>query len=133
MELFPNLFNGVGAIKDAIVKLDVDPTITPVVQPPCKIPQAMTDPLKKEIDRMIDLGSFQMLDINEATDWCHNLMLVCKPNGKLRVCLDPRTINHTLRFYVHNSRTFQDVTSSIRDVKKVSKIDANWILDTHHG
>ena len=56
MELFPDLFNGVGTIKDAIVKLDVNPTITPVVQSPRKIPQAMVDPLKKEIDRMMDLG-----------------------------------------------------------------------------
>ena len=64
-------------------------------------------------------------------DGCHNLVLVCKPNGKLRVCLDPHTINKALRFNVHNARTFQDITSSIRSVKKVSKIDANsgfWTL-----
>ena len=66
-----------------------------------------------------------------ATDWCHNLVLVCKPNGKLRVCLDPCTINKALRFNVHNAKTFQDITSGIRSVKKVSKIDANsgfWTL-----
>ena len=71
------------------------------------------------------------LDINKAMDWCHNLVLVCKPNGNLHVCLDPRTINNTLRFNVHNSRIFQDITSSIRCVAKVSKIDANsgfWTL-----
>ena len=39
MELFPELFNGIGTIKDAIVKLDVDESITPVVQPPRKIPR----------------------------------------------------------------------------------------------
>ena len=41
------------------------------------------------------------------------------------------TINKALRFNVHNARTFQDITSSIRSVKKVSKIDANsgfWTL-----
>ena len=78
-----------------------------------------------------DAGCYQKLNINEATDWCHNLVLVRKPNGKLRVCLDPRTINKALRFNVHNARTFQDVTSSIRKVTKVSKIDANsgfWTL-----
>ena len=71
------------------------------------------------------------LDINEATDWCHNLVLVHKPSGKLRVCLNPRTINQTLRCHVHNFRTFQDVMSSIRKFKRVSKIDTNsgfWIL-----
>ena len=113
------------------MKLNVDQSIIPVIQPPSKIPQAMVDPLKQEIERMMTLGVIRKLNINEATDWCHNLVLVRKPNGKLRVCLDPRTINKALRFNVHNARTFQDVTSSIRKVTKVSKIDANsgfWTL-----
>ena len=131
MELFPDLFNGIGTLKDAVVKLDVDDSITPVIQPPRKIPQAMVEPLKCEIEWMNNLGVIRKLDINEATDWCHNLVLVRKPNGKLRVCLDPRTINKALRFNVHNARTFQDVTTSIRRVSKISKIDANsgfWTL-----
>ena len=131
MELFAELFNGVGTIKDAIVKLNVDQSIIPVIQPPRKIPQAMVDLLKQEIERMMTLGVIRKLDINEATDWCHNLVLVRKPNGKLRVCLDPRTINKAPRFNVHNARTFQDVTSLIRKVTKVSKIDTNsgfWTL-----
>ena len=96
MELFPELFKGIGTIKDAIVKLNVDQNVTPIVQPPRKIPQAMVKPLKHEIERMTNLGVIRKLDINEATDWCHNLVLVCKPNGKLRVCLDPCTINKAL-------------------------------------
>ena len=130
-ELFPELFDGIGTMKDAEVILDVNPDIEPVVQPPHKIPQAMVKPLKHEIDRMLELGVIHKLDINEAMDWVHNLVLVRKPNGKLRVCLDPRTINKVLRFNVHNSHTFQDISSSIRGVKKISKIDANggfWTL-----
>ena len=76
MELFPELFDGVGTIKDAIIKLNVDQSIIPVMQPPRKIPQAMVDPLKQEIDRMMKLDVTRKLDINEATDWCHNLVLV---------------------------------------------------------
>ena len=85
----------------------------------------MVEPLKHEIDCIRDLGVIEKLDINEATDWCHNLVLVCKPNRKLRVCLDPRTINNTLHFNVYNARTFQDVMSTIRGISKVSKIDTN--------
>ena len=131
MELFPNLFEGVGTIQGAKVTLDVDPSVPPVVQPPKKIPQAMVEPLKQEINRMLDLGVIQKLDINEATDWCHNLVLVRKPNGKFRVCLDRHTINKALRFNVHNAHTFQDITSNIGNVTKVSKIDTNsgfWTL-----
>ena len=85
----------------------------------------MVEPLKCEIDRMLELKVIRKLDINEATDWCHTLVLVRKPNGKLRVCLDPCTINKALRFNVHNAHTFQDITSNIMKVAKVSKIDAN--------
>ena len=131
MELFHKLFDGIGLIKGAIVNLDVNPDAVPVVQPPRKGPQAMIEPLKTELNRMEQLGVIKKLDINEATDWCHNLVLVHKPNGKLRVCLSPHTINTAVRFNVHNSKTFQDMTSNIRRVKKVSKIDANsgfWTL-----
>ena len=91
----------------------------------------MVEPLKCEIDRMLELGVIHKLDINKAMDWVHNLVLVRKPNGKLCVCLDSRTINKVLRFNVHNSHTFQDISSSIRSVKKISKIDTNsgfWTL-----
>ena len=50
MELVPDLFEGVSTMDSAEVKLDVDPSVPPVVQPPRKIPHAMMDPLKKEID-----------------------------------------------------------------------------------
>ena len=49
MELYPDLFEGVGTMDGVKVKLDVDPSIPPVVQPLRKIPQAMIEPLK-EID-----------------------------------------------------------------------------------
>ena len=84
MELFPELFDGVGTIKDAIVKLNMDQSIIPVIQPPRKIPQTMVDPLKHEIERMMMVGVIRKLDINEATDWCHYLVLVHKPNGKTK-------------------------------------------------
>ena len=83
MELFPDLFEGISTMKNAIVKLDVDQSVTPIVQPPRKIPQAMVEPLKSEFDRMAHLDVIRKLNINEATDWCHNLVLLCKPNGKL--------------------------------------------------
>ena len=73
MELFPDLFDGVGTIQGAKVNLDTNLNIPPVVQPPRKIPQAIVELLKYEIDRMMELKVIRKLDINEATD---NLVLV---------------------------------------------------------
>ena len=96
MELYPDLFSGVGTIKNATVHLDVKPGATPVVCSPCCVPHAVQLKLKEELDRMLKLGVIRKLDINEASDWVHALVIVIKPNGKLRVCLDPRTLNSVL-------------------------------------
>ena len=96
MNLYPDLFSGVGTIKNAMVHLDVKPGAAPVVCSPHRVPHAVQPKLKEELDRMLKLGVIQKLDINEASDWVHTLIIVIKPNGKLRVCLDPRTLNSVL-------------------------------------
>ena len=120
MNLFPDLFEGVGTMENVQVHLDVNPEIEPVIQVPRKIPHSMMEPLKAELDRMIKLGVIRKLNINKATDWVHNLVLVRKPNSKLRVCLDPRTINKALCFNIHNAKTFSELTSHISKVMYVS-------------
>ena len=81
LQLFPELFEGIGTMEDVQVHLDIDATIEPVVQAPRKIPHSMLEPLKTELERMLKLGVIRKLHINEATDWVHNLVLVRKPNG----------------------------------------------------
>ena len=46
MELFPNLFDRIGMIKDVIMNLDINPNAVPVAQPPRKVPQAMIEHLE---------------------------------------------------------------------------------------
>ena len=80
---------------------------------------------------MLKLGVIHKLHINKATDWVHNLVLVRKPSDKLHVSLDPQTIKKSLRFNIHNAKTFPEITSKINDVMYVSKIDPNsgfWTL-----
>ena len=67
----------------------------------------------------------QKLDINKAFDWVHALVLVVKPNGKLCVCLDPRTLNSVLWHNIHNSQRFIDIITQIRGFTHCSKIDTN--------
>ena len=41
MELYPDLFSGVGTIKNAMVHLDIKPVAIPVVCSPCHVPNAV--------------------------------------------------------------------------------------------
>ena len=76
-----------------MVHLDVKPGTIPIVCSPRRVPDTLRDSLKEELDRMESMKVIWKLDINEASDWVHALVLVVKPKGKLRVCLDPCTLN----------------------------------------
>ena len=95
-QLYPDLSDRVGTIKNAVVHLDVKPGTTPTVCTPRRVPDALRDSLKEELHRMESMKVIRKLDINEASDWVHALVLVVNPNGKLHVCLDPRTLNSVL-------------------------------------
>ena len=41
MRLYPDLFEGVGTIKDVVVHLDVKPDATPIVCSPRRVPDAL--------------------------------------------------------------------------------------------
>ena len=96
MQLYPDLFDGLGTIKNPVVHLDLKPDASPVICSPRRVPDTLHDSLKEELDRMETMKVIRKLDINEASDWVHALVLVVKPNGKLCVCLDPCTLNAVL-------------------------------------
>ena len=130
-DLYPDLFSGVGTIKNAMVHLDVKLGAVPLVCSPHHVPHAVQPKLKEELDTMLKLGSHQKLDINEASDWVHALVIVIKSNGKLHVCLYPRTLNSVLCHNVHNAKRFLDIISKVKGFKYVSKIDIDsgfWTL-----
>ena len=96
MKLCPDLFDGVGTIKNAVIHLDVKPDAVPIVCSPRRVPDTLRDLLKVELDRMESMKVIRKLDINEASDWVHAMVLVVKPDGRLHACLDPHTLNAVL-------------------------------------
>ena len=106
-------FDGLWTIKNAMVHLNVKPDAVPTVCSPRRVPDALRNSLKDELDRMESMKVIRKLDINEASDWVHALVLVVKPNGKLHVCLDPRTLNAVLRHNIHNAQRFVDIIAQI--------------------
>ena len=55
MELYPDLFSGVGTIKNAMVHFEVKPRAVPVTCAPHHVPHAVQPKVKEELDRMLKL------------------------------------------------------------------------------
>ena len=63
--------------------------------------------------------------VNEPTDWVNNLVLVEKPDGSLRICIDPKELNKAIKrpHYVHP--TAEDILSQMSGAKYFTKLDAS--------
>ena len=78
--------------------ITIDQNITPVESPARKIPIALLDKLKLELERMQRLDIIE--SVNEPTEWVNPLIIVEKPNGKLRICLDSKHLNQERQNYI---------------------------------
>ena len=55
MQLYPDLFSGVGTIQNVMVHLDVKPGAVPVVCGPHHVPHSIQPKLKEKLGRMLRL------------------------------------------------------------------------------
>ena len=90
MEDFLEIFVGLGKPKNKC-HLQLQENCQPVIDPTRRVPFSLHQPLKYELERMKNMGV--IVEITEPTKWASYIVLVMKPNGSLRICLDPRNLN----------------------------------------
>lgn len=88
-------------------EINLKPDATHAVHPPRRVPVALRDKLKAELDRMeseqITANKFQPID------WVKSLVTVEKSNGGLRVCLDPKYVNDAIKRSRYPHKTLDDI------------------------
>ncbi|XP_060083465.1 uncharacterized protein LOC132563689 [Ylistrum balloti] len=102
--------------------IEIDPTVKPVVHPPRKVPLAVHDQVKQELDRMEKLGVVEK--VHEPTGWVNSMVVVKKSNNKLRICIDPKDLNKAIKREHFPMKTIDDVTAKVANAKYFSKFDA---------
>ena len=83
-EEYADLFKGLGRVP-------------PVVHAPRKVPVALHDRVKEELQRMENDGVIKKQE--EPTDWVNSMVIVETPK-KLRICIDPRDLTRTCETYL---------------------------------
>ena len=94
LEKYTQVFTGLGRLETPY-QIEVHPTVTPAVNPPRTVPAALRDRVKDELDDMEKRGVIRKVE--ELTDWVGSMTIVEKPNGSLRICLDPRHLNKAIK------------------------------------
>ena len=93
MEEYADVFNGLGMFAGEY-EVQLNDSVTPVQEPPRKIPFANMDKLKAAQDQMEANGV--IMKETEHTDWVSNLVIMEKKDSNIRVCLDPRSLNKAI-------------------------------------
>ena len=93
-------------------------------KPARHIPVALKEEFEKEIDTMVKDGILTKLDKNQATEWLNSFIVIQKPSGKLRICLDSTNLNPHIIRPVCNSNTLDDIIHKLKNAKHYTVFDA---------
>ena len=121
LQEYGHLFDTLGDI-DGEIDLHLQENAIPKVHPPRRVPLAIRERLKEELDKMEQDGVIKRVD--EPTDWVNSLVIVEKPNGQLRLCLDPKDLNNAIKRPHYPLPTLEDATSKMAGAKFFTKLDA---------
>lgn len=103
--------------------MKIDPDVQPVVRPARRIPVAMQDRVKAELERMADLGV--ITPVSEPTEWVSSMVATNKKQTKdIRICIDPKDLNTALKRPHHPMRTVEEVASQMANATLFSVLDA---------
>ncbi len=132
LQQYQDCFKVIGCFKGEF-HMTLDPTVPPVVHPPRRVPEALRDSLKKELDELEKQGIIARVD--EPTDWVNSLVCVTKSNGALRLCLDPKDLNQAIKRPHHWTPTLDEGLPKLNGAKNFSIIDARsgyWNIQLDH-
>ena len=94
---YMHLFTGIGHFKCDPIKIEMKPDAEPVRKAPRRVPLALKEKFTKEIQSMVDIGILTKVTPGIPTpEWLNSFVIVKKPNGNLRVCLDPTDLNKSI-------------------------------------
>jgi len=121
IKMYPQQFDTIGSFKGE-AKLHLKDDARPSIDAPRKCSVHLRDKLQKELQTMEKQGVIRK--INHHTDWCSSLTTTVKKDGSLRVCLDPKRLNQSLKRCPHKIPTLEELNPSFAKAKYFSKLDA---------
>ena len=123
---YAHLFRGIGRFKCNPVHITTKQNGVPIQKPPRKVPIVMRDQFKKELHSMEEQGIISKFNGRDISpEWLNSFVIVKKPNGTLRICLDPTDLNKEIIHPVCNSQTIDDVVDQLWDAKYLAVFDTS--------
>ncbi|KAJ8377185.1 hypothetical protein SKAU_G00077650 [Synaphobranchus kaupii] len=94
-ESYPKICRGLGEMRQPYT-IRLKPGAQPFsLKTPRRIPLPLMGKVKQELSRMENLGVISKVE--EPTEWCAGIVVVPKPSGAVRICVDLTKLNESVR------------------------------------
>ena len=118
---FPGCCEGIGKLKDFQLKVPIDPEIPPVAQPIRRVPYHLRDKLSTKLDELVELDIIEK--VGEPSSWVSPVVVVPKPSGDIRLCVDMRQAHMAVKRERFPIPTIDEVLQDLNQNKFFSKLD----------
>lgn len=118
---YSDVFEGLGRLPSKHA-LRLKDDAKPVVQSARRVPFRLHDKLKSTLAEMENQGTIKK--VRQATDWVHPIVNVLKPNGSLRICLDPTELNKNIKREHYALPTPVEIFAKLASSTVFSSLDA---------
>ena len=119
--IWPDQFDRIGNFKGPAT-IHLKENATPYIDAPRKCSIHLKNKLKAELDRMEADGVIRK--VTHHTDWCSSITTSMKKDGSVRVCLDPKRLNASLKRCPHKIQTVEEINPEFSEAKFFTKLDA---------
>ena len=121
---FPDLFKGIGKLNDFKLNLHIDKTVKPVAQPIRRLPFGLREKVDEKLDEL--LANDIIEEVSGPTQWVSLLVVVPKPGGDVRICVDMRQANKAIIRERHPIPTIEEILYKMNGATVFSKVDLKW-------
>ena len=92
----------------------------PVQHPARAVSEKMKAAYKEELERLCRSGIAG--PVQEHTDWFNSVVPVSQPDGSIRLCLDPKDLNKSIKRNQYYTKTIDEVSAELHGGKYILRL-----------
>eukprot|EP00914_Ancora_sagittata_P034747 GHVO01070115.1.p1 GENE.GHVO01070115.1~~GHVO01070115.1.p1 ORF type:complete len:862 (+),score=100.28 GHVO01070115.1:29-2587(+) len=119
---FEDVFTGIGELPGGEYDIKMKPNAHPIQHAPRRVPEKRKPAYKAELERLVRENI--ITPVESHTDWVNSVVTVDKPDGSLRLCLDPSDVNKNVRRNQYPMKSIEEISAELHGSKFFTLIDA---------